>query len=67
MLLGRCAWHPQYFGHPRWGGIASWHGWKLRFTDGICARCLERFREEHHVALERRAAPALVPAPEEAA
>lgn len=64
MLIGRCAWHTQYFGHPRWDGVASWQGWSVRFTDGICPRCLERFRKEHHAALVRRGAavlPALAP------
>jgi hypothetical protein len=68
MLIGRCAWHPHYYGHPRWDGVASWRGFNVRFTDGICPRCLERFREEHHAALERRdTAPAPSLDPEEAA
>jgi hypothetical protein len=54
MLIGRCAWHVQYFGHPRWDGVASWRGFNVRFTDGICARCLERFRKEHRATLARR-------------
>jgi hypothetical protein len=54
MLIGRCAWHPDYYGHPLWRGVASWRGWSVRFTDGICPRCLERFRREHRDALERR-------------
>jgi len=32
----------------------SWRGWSLRFTDGICEKCLERFRTEHRSFLERR-------------
>jgi len=35
-------------------GVASWRGWNLRFTDGICEKCLERFRAEHRSFLERR-------------
>lgn len=54
MLIGRCAWHTHYYGHPRWDGVTSWRGFNVRFTDGICQRCLERFREEHHAVLERR-------------
>ena len=54
MLIGRCAWHIRYFGVPRWDRIVSWRGFNLRFTDGICPRCLERFRTEHHAALARR-------------
>jgi len=34
--------------------VASWRGWTLRFTDGICEKCLERFRAEHRSFLERR-------------
>jgi hypothetical protein len=26
----------------------------VRFTDGICEKCLERFRAEHRSFLERR-------------
>ena len=57
MLIGRCAWHLLYYGHPRWHGVASWRGLNLRFTDGICPRCLERFRAEHQASLERRRVP----------
>jgi hypothetical protein len=35
-------------------GVVSWRGWTLRFTDGICEKCLERFRAEHRSFLERR-------------
>jgi transposase len=56
MLIGRCAWHVLYHGRPRWEGVASWQGWTVRFTDGICPRCLERFREEHQAVLDRRLA-----------
>jgi len=34
--------------------VASWRGLGLKFTDGICPRCLEQFREEHRRFLERR-------------
>lgn len=56
MLIGRCAWHRQYFGYPSLsGGVASWRGLSLRFTDGICPRCVTHFRTEHQRYLERRA------------
>jgi hypothetical protein len=29
----------------------------VRFTDGICEKCLERFRSEHRNYLERRSEP----------
>jgi hypothetical protein len=54
VLLCRCAWHPQYHGYPLVRGVVSWRGWSVRFTDGICARCLARFRAEHRRFLERR-------------
>jgi hypothetical protein len=54
MLICRCAWHQQYYGHPRWHGVVSWRGWWVKFTDGICRRCLERFRFEHRESFERR-------------
>jgi hypothetical protein len=54
MLIGRCAWHVLYFGRQRWVGVASWRGFNVQFTDGICARCAKRFRQEHRVSLARR-------------
>lgn len=54
MLIGRCAWHPRYYGYPLLNGVASWRGFGVKFTDGICPRCLQRFRQEHHSFLERR-------------
>jgi hypothetical protein len=59
MLIGRCAWHQRYFGHPSWQGVTSWRGFNFRFTDGICSRCLTRFRAEHRHLLERRGPPQL--------
>jgi transposase len=53
MLIGRCAWHTQYHGYPRWHGVMSWRGFRIRFTDGICPRCLDRFRREHRSRLAR--------------
>lgn len=54
MLICRCAWHPRYRGYPLLSGIASWRGWTVRFTDGICGKCLDRFRAEHQLYLEQR-------------
>ena len=54
MLICRCAWHQRYCGYPLVSGVASWRGWTLRFTDGICEKCLARFRAEHRSFLERR-------------
>jgi hypothetical protein len=52
-------------------GVASWRGWTVRFTDGICEKCLERFRAEHQRYLQKRqgadAVPARVSASDEAA
>lgn len=53
MLICRCAWHPRYQGYPLLHGIASWRGFNVRFTDGICEKCLARFRAEHRHFLER--------------
>ena len=57
MLICRCAWHQRYRGYPLLNGVASWRGWTVRFTDGICEKCLERFRAEHRDYLERRLEP----------
>jgi hypothetical protein len=54
VLICRCAWHQRYRGYPLLSGVASWRGWTIRFTDGICEKCLERFRVEHRLFLERR-------------
>jgi Fe-S cluster biosynthesis and repair protein YggX len=54
MMICRCAWHPYYYGHPLWNGVVSWRGWSVRFTDGICQRCVQKFRAEHRDMLERR-------------
>lgn len=54
MLICRCAWHQRYCGYPRLSGIVSWRGWTVRFTDGICEKCLQRFRAEHRDFLEQR-------------
>ena len=62
MLICRCAWHPRYQGYPMVNGVASWRGWSVRFTDGICEKCLEQFRAEHQRYLQRRRAAATVSA-----
>ena len=54
MMICRCAWHPRYYGYPWVRGIVSWRGWNVRFTDGICPRCVARFRKEHQAHLLRR-------------
>ena len=54
MLLSRCAWHPRYHGYPLVEGVASWSGWGVKFTDGICADGARRFRAEYRVFFERR-------------
>ena len=54
MLICRCAWHQRYCGYPLLSGVVSWRGWSVRFTDGICEKCLRRFRAEHRSYLERR-------------
>ena len=72
MLIGRCAWHPGYRGYPLLSGVRSWRGWGVRFTDGICATCLARFRAEHQRYLQKgpraeAVAAARPPVPSEAA
>lgn len=54
MMICRCGWHRKYYGYPLWNGVASWRGFWLKFTDGICARCLDEFRAEHRRFLESR-------------
>jgi hypothetical protein len=59
VLICRCAWHQRYRGYPLLNGVVSWRGWTVRFTDGICESCLERFRAEHQRYLQRHPDPAL--------
>jgi hypothetical protein len=56
VLICRCAWHQRYRGYPLLNGVASWRGWNVRFTDGICETCLKRFRAEHQQYLQTRPA-----------
>jgi hypothetical protein len=63
VLICRCAWHQRYRGYPRLSGVASWRGWGIRFTDGICESCLVRFRTEHRRFLEQKRAPSATVAP----
>lgn len=44
MLLARCAWHRRYFGYTIVVGVASWRGWSVGLSDGICRRCARRVR-----------------------
>ena len=60
VLICRCAWHRRYYGYPLLSGVVSWRGLSVRFTDGICPRCLDRFRVEHRVFLNRRETTAAV-------
>ena len=57
MLICRCAWHQRYRGYPLLNGVASWRGWGVRFTDGICETCLERVRAEYQRYLQKRSDP----------
>ena len=61
MLIGRCAWHRRYFGRFYWSGVASWRGLAIRFTDGICERCLERFRDENRPFFDYKRVPDRAP------
>jgi hypothetical protein len=54
VLICRCAWHQRYRGYPLLNGVASWRGWGVRFTDGICQTCLDRFRVEYQHYLQSR-------------
>jgi hypothetical protein len=46
MLIRRCAWHVKYHGYPILFGVASWRGFRPRFTDGLCRGCVVRSRAE---------------------
>ena len=46
MLIRRCAWHRSYRGYPLAFGIASWRGFRVSFTDGMCLGCSAQLRRE---------------------
>jgi hypothetical protein len=46
-----------------WNSVVSWRGLAIRFTDGICPRCLQRFRSENRSFLDRKRVEDLVPLP----
>jgi hypothetical protein len=46
VLIRRCAWHRTYHGYPLVSGVASWRGWTVSFTDGMCPGCAARYCRE---------------------
>jgi hypothetical protein len=66
VLLLRCAWHSRYHGYPRLLGIASWRGFGLQFTDGICPSCASRVMDDG-APTPRRSEPARWPGGDRAA
>lgn len=46
VLIRRCAWHRKYHGIGRLIGVSSWRGWRIAFSDGLCADCAMRARSE---------------------
>lgn len=44
VLLTRCAWHRGYYGYTIIVGVASWRGFGMGLSDGICRRCARRVR-----------------------
>jgi len=50
VLIRRCAWHRTYRGYPIAFGIASWRGWRVGFTDGMCLSCSARLRRDWNLA-----------------
>jgi hypothetical protein len=46
MLIRRCVWHRTYHSYPLALGVASWRGFNVSFTDGMCRGCAIQFRRE---------------------
>jgi hypothetical protein len=44
VLITRCAWHRGYYGYTIVVGVASWRGWTVGLSDGICRRCARQVR-----------------------
>jgi hypothetical protein len=57
MLIRRCAWHREVHGYTLLHGIASWRGFSVKFTDGVCRRCAARVRVEWHLGRLPSASP----------
>lgn len=64
MIVRRCAWHRRYHWYPMTIGIASWSGFSVAFTDGMCRGCSIRFRDQWNLPPISSAArfPGLSPA-----
>ena len=61
MLVRRCAWHRSYRGYPLALGVASWRGFRLAFTDGMCVSCAARLRREWNLPPATPSALMLIP------
>jgi hypothetical protein len=61
MVLLRCAWHRQYWNFPKLYGVLSWRGRYLAFSDGMCRRCSQRWREDWRAVWDDESASPLVP------
>lgn len=57
MLIRRCAWHREFHGYALIHGVASWRGLSIKFTDGVCRRCVARVRAEWHVGRTQADSP----------
>jgi hypothetical protein len=62
MVLLRCAWHRQYWRYPKVYGVVSFRGRYVAFSDGMCRRCSQRWREDWRAVWDEALAPPLVPA-----
>lgn len=54
MLIRRCVWHREYHGYPILYGVASWRGWRPRFSDGLCRRCARTARSQWDIPIAER-------------
>jgi hypothetical protein len=63
VLLTRCAWHRGYYGYTILIGVASWRGWTVGLSDGICRRCARRVRATWLDERRRAALPSTVQCP----
>jgi len=57
MFVRRCAWHRKYNGHAKLLGVASWRGWNITFSDGMCRDCAAKARAEWQLPPSTRPAP----------
>lgn len=46
MIVVACAWHRKFFGRPKFLRVASWRGWGVRWSHGLCRLCRVQLNDD---------------------